>query len=65
MINLKSFASGEFGSNYHNDKKLMWWFMLELYTKCKPKGLYQCWSCFTFKKIYELIDEAKYIVIGW
>jgi hypothetical protein len=46
--------NGKFGLDYHNDKKMAKWFVIELYTKCKAKGLYEGWSCFIWGKL--LVD---------
>jgi hypothetical protein len=32
-------------------KKLVWWFALELYTKCRPKGLHEGCSCLSQGKL--------------
>ncbi len=49
-----SFTNGEFRLDYHSGKKLAWWLVLELYTKCIFKGLYEGWNFFSWEKL--LVD---------
>ncbi len=40
-------------------KILAWWLVLELYTKHRPEGLYEAWSCSNKGKL--LIDWKSWI----
>jgi hypothetical protein len=39
---------------------LAWWPTLELHTKCKPKRLFEGWSCFSWGELW--VDQRSWIL---
>ncbi len=55
-----SLASGEHGSNYHCDEKLVWSHVLQLQAKFKLEAILKSKNMFD-KKNYDLIEEHNFL----